>query len=86
MNEVRMSNLIELAEYAVMNRIAKEPAFTWWVPHALCTRQTMISRVETKYWQTTHKFGIELPQSVLDAYEIDRKTGTNFWCHAIEKL
>jgi hypothetical protein len=45
----------------------------------------MVSRVETKYWQTMHKFGIELLWSVSDAYEINRKTGTNFWCHAIEK-
>jgi hypothetical protein len=32
-----------------------------------------------------HKFGIELPKNVWDAYEIDRKMGTNFWCWAIEK-
>jgi hypothetical protein len=85
MNEVQMSNPIELAEYAVMSWIAKEPAFVWWVPHALRTCRTMVSRVETKYWRTMHKFGIELLQSVSDAYEIDRKTGTDFWCHAIEK-
>jgi hypothetical protein len=45
----------------------------------------MISRVKTKYWQTTKKFGIELPKNVRDVYEIDRKTGTNFWCWDIEK-
>jgi hypothetical protein len=50
MNEVRMSNPVELAEYTVMSRIAKEPAFAWWVPHTLHTRRAMVSRVESKYW------------------------------------
>jgi hypothetical protein len=27
----------------------------------------------------------QLPKNVRDAYEIDRRTGTNFWCQAIEK-
>jgi hypothetical protein len=75
MNKVRMSNPIELAEYAVMSWIAREPAFVWWVPHALRTRRTMVSRVETKYWQTTHKFGIELPRSVSDAYDFRCENG-----------
>jgi inorganic pyrophosphatase len=39
----------------------------------------MISKVETKFWQTTHKLGIELPKNVKNTYEIDKKTGTNFW-------
>jgi hypothetical protein len=85
MNEVQMSNLIELAEYAVMSQIAKEPVFAWWVPHALCTHQKMISKVKSKYWRTTHKFGIELPKNVKDAYEIDKKMGTAFWGQAIER-
>jgi hypothetical protein len=80
-----MSYPIELAEYAVLSHIAKEPAFTWWVPHSLHTHRTMVSKIETKYWQTTHMFGIELPKNVKDAFEIDRKTGTDFWCQAIEK-
>jgi hypothetical protein len=45
----------------------------------------MICKVESKYWHTTHKFGIELPKNVKDAVEIDKKTGTNFWGGAIEK-
>lgn len=85
MNEVRQSNPIELAEYAVQHGIANDPSFAWWVPHTLRCRRRMISKVKSKYWVTTHKFGIELPKSVEHAYRIDKETGTTFWHDAIEK-
>lgn len=85
MSEVRNSNPIELAEYAIQRGIANEPAFAWWVPRTLRLRRRMISKVQSKYWRTTHKFGIEVPKSVTDAYRIDRETGTDFWHVAIDK-
>ena len=45
----------------------------------------MISKAKSKYWKNTHKFGIEIPKSVSEAYKIDRETGTNHWTKAIEK-
>jgi hypothetical protein len=85
MNEVRQSNPIELAEYAVQRGIANDPSFAWWVPHTLRCRRRMISKVKSKYWVATHKFGNELPKSVEHAYRIDKETGTTFWHNAIEK-
>ncbi|GFH50498.1 hypothetical protein CTEN210_06974 [Chaetoceros tenuissimus] len=76
---------VQLAEYAVANRIDHEPAFNWWVKHTLCKRDRIISKVKSKYWRTTHKFGIRIPKTVREAYEIDRLRGTNFWTKAIEK-
>jgi hypothetical protein len=35
LKELKASNPIELAEYAVANKIAEEPAFAWWVKHVL---------------------------------------------------
>ena len=35
LKDLKDSNPIELAEYAVANRIDEEPAFKWWVPHIL---------------------------------------------------
>ena len=32
-----------------------------------------------KYWYITHKFGIEVPNTVEDAVEINHKMGTDFW-------
>ena len=85
MNEVRQCNPIELAEYAVLAKLNDYDAFAWWVPHALRCRRRMVSKVKSKYWRTTHKFGIRLPKNVAEAYQIDKVTGTDFWHKAIEK-
>ena len=34
----------------------------------------MISKVKSKYWRSTHKFGIEIPKSLAEAYRIDKET------------
>ena len=39
----------------------------------------MVSRVKAKYWRTTHKFGIQVPKKVDEAYKIDQQTGNTFW-------
>jgi len=41
--------------------------------------------VKSRYWSTSHKFGIELPKSVEQAIKIDQATGTDFWQRASEK-
>jgi hypothetical protein len=66
-------NPIEVAEYAVTNRLIEEPAFKWWVPHVIHWRNRIISKVKSRYWKMTHKFGIRLPKSVEEALEIEKK-------------
>ncbi len=85
LTNLKASNPIEVAEYAVANRLAEEPAFKWWVPHTIKKRNRIISKVKSRYWRTTHKFGIRLPKTVQEALEIDRITGTDFWGKAINK-
>ena len=80
---VKESNPIEVAEYAVANKIATEPAFSWWVPFTLKKRARIIAAVNNRYLQRTHKFGIEIPKSVAEADAIDKATGTTFWRDAI---
>jgi hypothetical protein len=82
---LKESNAIELAEYAVAHRLVEEPAFKWWVPHVLKRRNRIISKIKSRYWRTTHKFGIRLPKTVEEALEIDRQTGTDYWYKAINK-
>eukprot|EP00979_Chaetoceros_neogracilis_P001006 scaffold191_cov273-Chaetoceros_neogracile.AAC.21 len=67
------------------NKIDDEPAFKWWVKETLKRRDRIISKVQSKYWRSSHKFGIEVPKTVKDAYRIDRETGTDFWTNAITK-
>jgi hypothetical protein len=85
MKEVKESNPVELAEYAISAGIANEPAFAWWCRHVLRKRDRLIKKVKTRYWKRTHKFGIELPKSVAEALKVDEVTGTTFWRDAIDK-
>ena len=46
-------------------------------------RQRILSKVKTKYWQCTHKFGIRIPKSVAQAQAIDKENGNTLWWDAI---
>jgi hypothetical protein len=85
LRNLKESNPVKVAEYAVAKGIANEPAFTWWVPLIMKRRDRYVMAVGTRYQKRTHKFGTEVPHSVKRAYEIDAETGTNFWAKAIEK-
>ena len=76
---------IQIADYAVANNLTSEPAFRWWVPFVLKKRERILKKVKSKYWSTSHKYGLELPKSVAQALAIDKRTGTDFWRKAIEK-
>lgn len=67
------------------NRLQQEPAFKWWVAETLRTRNRIIAKVKSRYWKTSHKYGIRLPHSLQEALQIDMETGTDFWWQAIQK-
>jgi hypothetical protein len=85
LKELKESYPVEVAEYTRANKILDEPAFAWWVNEVTKRRNRIIAKVKSCYWKRTHKFGIELPHSVKEAFEIDRRNGNNFWREAIEK-
>jgi hypothetical protein len=64
LKDLKASYPIQLAEYAVANRVDGEPAFAWWVPYTLEKRDRIIAKAKSRYWKRTHKFGIELPKSL----------------------
>ncbi len=75
---------IQIAENAMANKVANEPAFNWWVHTLLRKRNRIVAKVK-RYWQTTHKFAIRLPKTVAEALAIDDQTGTDFWQKALGK-
>ena len=79
------SSPIEVSEYAHSRGIVDEPAFTWWVQFTLKKRDRIIASVNAKYKKKTHKYGIEIPNSIQHAYELDKKNGDDFWRRAIQK-
>jgi hypothetical protein len=69
----------------VANRIQEQSAFKWWVSDTLRTRNRIIENVKSRYWKTSHKYGVRLPHSVQEALPINKETGTDFWWQAIQK-
>ena len=67
------------------NEISDEPAFKWWVKDTLQHRYKIIPRIISRYWPTSHKFGIRVPKKVKEAYDIYRQSGTGFWNKSIAK-
>lgn len=82
---LKESNPVEVADYAKSKGLIKEPAFAWWVPYTLKKREVIVSAVKARTRKVTHKYGIELPSSVDNAYELDRKNGNTHWRDAICK-
>jgi len=84
LKDVKDANPLELAQYAIANGIAEEPAFKWWVQEIL-KKKCIIAKIRTKYWCTTHKFNIKIPKLVEQTLQIVYETGTNYWKRAIKK-
>ena len=85
LKDLKESNPVELAEYAIGNGIANEPAFNWWVSYVIRKRERIISKLKSKYWRTTHKYGIRIPKDVKEAMQLDEANGNTFWQDAIRK-
>ena len=83
LNDLKEAYPVQTAEYAVEAKIAVEPAFAWWVLYTLKKRNRVISKVKSKYWLRTHKFGIRIPKSVKEAKRLDQENGDSQWCEAI---
>ena len=76
---------VQLAEYSVQARISQESAFAWWVSFVINKRNRIISKVKSKYWMRTHKFGIRVTKSVANAKRLDKENGDTLWWGAICK-
>jgi len=79
LQNLKESNPIQVAEYAVANKIVEEAAFPWWVPFVLKRHERIIGSLNSRYHKRTHKFGIEIPKTIKHALQIDKETGTDFW-------
>jgi hypothetical protein len=85
LKDLKESHPVQVSEYALVNKLLSEPAFAWWSMKVLKKRDRIIKKVKSRYWQTTHKYGIVVPKSVDEALRIDKETGTEFWTKAVEK-
>jgi hypothetical protein len=83
--DLKESNPVELADYAVAHGIDTEPAFAWWVPFTLKRRNRIIAAVNSRYHKRTHKFGIEVPKTWDDCVRLDNENGNTLWQDAVRK-
>ena len=85
LKDLKESHPVQVAEYALVNKIVEEPAFAWWVTKVLRKRDRIIRKVKSRYWMRTHKYGVLVPKSVEEALRVDKETGTDLWRNAIAK-
>jgi len=85
LQDVKESHLLQVAQYAIKNGLAEEPAFAWWVPHTVKKRDRIIKAMKKRYFRIHQKYGIEILKNVQAAQALDTKTGTTFWMDAIRK-
>lgn len=52
---------------------------------ALRGRNRILKKTMTRYHRTTQKFGIELPENVVETKKLDKDSGTTLWEDAIKK-
>ncbi|GFH50430.1 hypothetical protein CTEN210_06904 [Chaetoceros tenuissimus] len=75
-----------LAELAVALKVQDEPAFKWWINHALRQRARLISRLKSNVIRKGKtKFGIQVPGSWEEAIKIDEANNYTLWHDAIKK-
>jgi len=72
-------------QFAKENGLDKEPAFAWWVPHTIKKKDRIVDAVKARVKVKTHKYGVQVPMTLQEAYELDTKNGNKLWEKAIHK-
>jgi hypothetical protein len=83
---MKESHPLETADFAVSRNINDEPAFAWWTPFILRKRDRVISGMIARVKKVLkHKYGVELPTTVQEAFDLDKKNGNTLWRDALNK-
>ena len=85
LKDLKESYPIECAEFAISAQLTESPAFSWWVPYTLRKRDKIIAKVQHRLVKKKFKYGFEVPNSVEEAYEIDRRNNNTRWRDAVAK-
>ena len=85
LKDLKESNPVDIAEYVVENIISEEAAFVWWVSYTLNKRDHIIAKVKERFLNKSHKFGLEVPTSAEEAYNLNKQDNNTLWCDAIKK-
>ena len=83
--DVKNGYPIKTAQFAIQNHLQDDPAYSWWVPYVERKKERIISKLKSKYWERTHKYGVKIPKSVKEAYSIDNENNDTMWADAIRE-
>ena len=76
---------MEVATYAVENKIDIEPSFDWWVREHLKRQKCIIKMSQKQAVRGGSKFGMQLPNTVYEALELSRENKNTLWYDTIMK-
>ena len=87
LSTIKESYPVQMAEYAISNKLHNEPAFKWWVNHTLKKRDRIIKKVNTArpHRKGKLKYGILVPSTVDEALRLDKKNNNTLWADAMDK-
>ena len=78
LSNLKESFPVEVLEYAIAAGIDDEPLFKWWMQYGLNNSYCIIAKVNSQYHRRSHKFGLEVPKTVVNILRIDsRGNGDN---------
>jgi hypothetical protein len=85
LKDIKETNMVEVAQYALDNRIIEEPAFDWWAHDVLRKMKRLIKMTKARKQRKGFKFGIRIPNTVEEALQLDKQNGNTLWYDAIMK-
>ena len=74
---------MEITEYSILKNISHHPAFVWRVHHGVRKKKIIISKIKCLYWQTTHRYGVNLPNTTTEALEVHKENNNTLWWDVI---
>ncbi len=86
LKDLKESNPVQVAEYAVANKVAEESVFVWWFKDVLRRHQQISSKLKCGYHKRTQKTSWKSNfKDFQEASQVDSDTGTDLWYKAIKK-
>ena len=81
--DFKESYLVQLTEYAIENSYSEEPVFAWCVNFLMKKRERIFSKVKSKHWVRTQKYGIRGLKDIRKTKQIDTDNDNTLWWDAI---
>ena len=76
---------VQVEEYDEANNLMYKPFFLGWAPFMLKKRERIIGAVKSCLKKKTHKYGVLVPNTVKEAYTLDKEAVNMLWQDFISK-